>query len=384
MVETLKDIPTIHLTQPPKILFIVLNSKETSMKSMSRIISLVTLMATIPLAHAGYSESLKSIDTPPSVTKQEFAEVKRKLEGQYAYAPNLKSQFVTVDGVRMHYVEGGHTGTPIVFVHGFGSTWKMWEPVMLAFAQKHKVVAIDLPGLGQSGPIANDDYSAENTSALLLKTIQKILPKSTKENSSIYYVSHDLANSASYPLVAKNQGYITKVVFMDSPIPSKDMFTYPGITPQGPGLGWHFGYFAFGDIAEKQIANDPSLFFSYFIKTYAGKKEIFTPKLLSELIEPYSTREKLHAAFGYYKSHAKSVAQNEKLLAENIKLHIPSMALTGEQGVNDVLTKEMAARFVTDKNNFTATILPGCGHWMVEECAPQVIDSLTSFFDEKK
>ena len=204
MVETLKDIPTTHPIRPPEILFFTLNPKAILMKSINRVISIVTLIATIPLAHAEYSESLKSIDKPPPVTKPEFSQVKRKLEGQYAHAPSLTSKFATVDEVRMHYVEGGGTGTPIVFVHGFGSTWKMWEPVMLAFAQKHKVVAIDLPGLGQSGPIANDDYSAENTSELLLKTIQKILPESKKENASIYYVSHDLANSASYPLVAKN------------------------------------------------------------------------------------------------------------------------------------------------------------------------------------
>ncbi|MFH4130688.1 alpha/beta hydrolase, partial [Acinetobacter baumannii] len=74
---------------------------------------------------------------------------------------------------------------------------------------------------------------------------------------TIYYVSHDLGNTASYPLVANNQGYIKKAVFMDSPIPDRAMFEYPGYTADGPGLGWHFGYFSFGDIAEKQIANDP-------------------------------------------------------------------------------------------------------------------------------
>ncbi|HAS97333.1 MAG TPA: alpha/beta hydrolase, partial [Acinetobacter nosocomialis] len=147
----------------------------------------------------------------------------------------------------------------------------------------------------------------------------------------------------------------------------------------GPGLGWHFGYFSFGDIAEKQIANDPNLFFSYFIKTYAGKKEIFTPELLAELIEPYSTRDKLKAAFGYYRSHADSIRQNEALLANGKKLTIPSMALTGQKGVNDVLVKEMRARFVADPAQYTAIILPDTGHWMVEENAEGVEKSLSNF-----
>lgn len=324
--------------------------------------------------YADYDPNLKSIDTPPSVSQQLFNQVKTEKRGQYAYAKGLTSKFIESEGVRLHYVEGGSKGTPIVFVHGFGSTWKMWEPIMLSYMKDHKVIAIDLPGLGQSSSIENDDYSAENTSKILLGAIKKIAGK-----EPIYYVSHDLSNSASYPLVANNQGYIKKVVFMDSPIPDKAMFEYPGYTPDGPGLGWHFGYFSFGDIAEKQIANDPNLFFSYFIKTYAGKKELFTPELLAELIEPYSTREKLKAAFGYYRSHAKSIHQNEALLAANKKLTIPSMALTGQKGVNDVLVNEMRNRFVANPANFTGIILPNTGHWMVEENPKGVEENLSKF-----
>lgn len=332
------------------------------------------LFASVSSTYAEYDPNLKSIDTPPAVSQQKFDLVKSEKLGQYAYSQGLESKFIETDGVRLHYVEGGNSGTPIIFIHGFGSTWKMWEPVMEKFKATHKVIAIDLPGLGQSSPIKNEDYSAQNVSTILLSAIKKIAG-----DEPIYFVTHDLGNSASYPLVANNQGYIKKVVFMDSPIPDKSMFEYAGYTPSGPGLGWHFGYFSFGDIAEKQIASDPSLFFSYFIKTYAGKKDIFTPQLLSELIEPYSTREKLHAAFGYYKSHAKSIAQNEQLLAEGKKLSIPSMALTGEKGVNDVLVKEMRSRFVQDPQNFKGVILPGTGHWMVEENPTAVSDELSQF-----
>ncbi len=332
------------------------------------------LFASVSSTYAEYDPNLKSIDTPPAVSQQKFDLVKSEKLGQYAYSQSLESKFIETDGVRLHYVEGGNSGTPIIFIHGFGSTWKMWEPVMEKFKATHKVIAIDLPGLGQSSPIKNEDYSAQNVSTILLSAIKKIAG-----DEPIYFVTHDLGNSASYPLVANNQGYIKKVVFMDSPIPDKSMFEYAGYTHSGPGLGWHFGYFSFGDIAEKQIASDPSLFFSYFIKTYAGKKDIFTPQLLSELIEPYSTREKLHAAFGYYKSHAKSIAQNEQLLAEGKKLSIPSMALTGEKGVNDVLVKEMRSRFVQDPQNFKGVILPDTGHWMVEENPTAVSDELSQF-----
>ena len=337
-------------------------------------ISIAFILVGSSYANAEYDPNLKSIDTPPAVSQQMFNKVKSEGLGQYAYAKGLSSKFIESEGVKLHYVEGGSKGTPIVFIHGFGSTWKMWEPVMLSYMKDHKVIAIDLPGLGQSSPILNDDYSAENVSKILLSAIKQIT-----KNEPIYYVSHDIGNTASYPLVANNQDYVKKVVFMDSPIPDMETFNHPGYSPKGPGLGWHFGYFSFGDIAEKQIANDPNLFLSYFIKTYAGKKDIFTPELLAELIEPYSTRDKLKAAFGYYRSKKDSALQNEALLANNKKLFIPAMALSGEKGVNDILIKEMRAKFVEDPAKLEAVILSNTGHWLIEENPEGVEKSLSKF-----
>lgn len=316
-----------------------------------------------------------SIDTSAAVSKLALSKVKEEHRGQYNYPDGFKSDYVESNGIKLHYVSTG-SSRPIVFVHGFGSTWKMWEAALKQFSGEHQVIAINLPGLGQS-EASKTGYSAEALSSYLFTAIKKL----TKE--PIMYISHDLANTASYPMVANNQDYIKKVVFMDSPIPDKAMWTYPGYTPKGPGLGWHFGFFSFGDIAEKLIANDPKLFMSYFIKSYAGKKEIFTDALLDELIEPYSRIENLHAAFsGYYTSHSESIKQNEALLSNNKLIRIPSMSISGAKGVNDVLPKQMAARFVEDKSNFRAVILPGCGHWLMEECGAQVNAHLVEFIEK--
>ncbi len=47
-----------------------------------------------------------------------------------------------------HYRLG--TGTPLVLIHGIGSQWQMWRPVLGRLAQEHDVIAIDLPGFGAS------------------------------------------------------------------------------------------------------------------------------------------------------------------------------------------------------------------------------------------
>jgi pimeloyl-ACP methyl ester carboxylesterase len=47
----------------------------------------------------------------------------------------------------------GGSGPPLVLVHGLGLSWRSWQPVLDALEACHDVVAIDLPGFGESPPL---------------------------------------------------------------------------------------------------------------------------------------------------------------------------------------------------------------------------------------
>lgn len=47
-----------------------------------------------------------------------------------------------------HHREG--RGSPLVLIHGIGSRWQMWRPVLAPLAAAHDVIALDLPGFGAS------------------------------------------------------------------------------------------------------------------------------------------------------------------------------------------------------------------------------------------
>src|SRR5581483_3159397 len=49
-----------------------------------------------------------------------------------------------------HYRVGA--GEPLVLVHGIGSQWQVWAPIISRLAEERDVVAIDLPGFGASPP----------------------------------------------------------------------------------------------------------------------------------------------------------------------------------------------------------------------------------------
>jgi len=60
-------------------------------------------------------------------------------------------QYVEVDGLRIRYARRGATeGVPVLFIHGFGGDLDNWLFNIDAIGEKHPVIALDLPGHGQS------------------------------------------------------------------------------------------------------------------------------------------------------------------------------------------------------------------------------------------
>jgi pimeloyl-ACP methyl ester carboxylesterase len=49
--------------------------------------------------------------------------------------------------VSLNYYRGG-SGQPLVLIHGIGSRWQVWNPVLPALTREREVIALDLPGFG--------------------------------------------------------------------------------------------------------------------------------------------------------------------------------------------------------------------------------------------
>ncbi|MGV9663399.1 alpha/beta fold hydrolase [Nocardia niigatensis] len=51
------------------------------------------------------------------------------------------------------------SGDPLVLVHGVGSHWQVWEPIIGTLAESFDVIAVDLPGFGDTAPLAHTTVS---------------------------------------------------------------------------------------------------------------------------------------------------------------------------------------------------------------------------------
>jgi pimeloyl-ACP methyl ester carboxylesterase len=61
-----------------------------------------------------------------------------------------QSRFTTLDGARIHYVNYGKGSEALVLVHGWTQNVDSWRDQVPDFVKRNRVIAIDLPGHGQS------------------------------------------------------------------------------------------------------------------------------------------------------------------------------------------------------------------------------------------
>jgi alpha-beta hydrolase superfamily lysophospholipase len=69
--------------------------------------------------------------------------------GAWLATASLQARYETIEGRRVRYVRTG-SGPAVVLVHGFGSSLYTWKDVIPLLAVGHDVVALDLPGFGES------------------------------------------------------------------------------------------------------------------------------------------------------------------------------------------------------------------------------------------
>ncbi|HYQ87234.1 MAG TPA: alpha/beta hydrolase [Bacteroidota bacterium] len=61
-------------------------------------------------------------------------------------------RYVRAGGLRVHVLEGG-AGPPLLLIHGLGGPL-MWQRVLGPLSKRFRVMAVDLPGFGESDPVS--------------------------------------------------------------------------------------------------------------------------------------------------------------------------------------------------------------------------------------
>ena len=91
-------------------------------------------------------------------------------QGQAGPQVKLGAPLIENDGVKIGYRYCGEGDTTLLFVHGWCINKEYWEPQLDEFCTKYRIVAVDLPGFGQSGD-NRTDWSLEKFGSDIARVI---------------------------------------------------------------------------------------------------------------------------------------------------------------------------------------------------------------------
>jgi pimeloyl-ACP methyl ester carboxylesterase len=94
------------------------------------------------VAYAGQANPQAKPANTSAKSAERSPENQKKVAGE--------SKFTKLDGTRVHYVNYGKGDDALVLIHGWTMNVGNWNDQIPDFAKAHRVVAIDLPGHGQS------------------------------------------------------------------------------------------------------------------------------------------------------------------------------------------------------------------------------------------
>ncbi len=126
-----------------------------------------------------------------------------------AVFPSFTSRTATLDGVTIHYLFGG-TGSPVLLVHGLGSSAGVEFFYNLeALAASHQVIAVDLPGFGQS-----DKPALAYTIDLFVRVVRDFMASIGLQRTAVIGVS--MGGRVALGLALDAPEYVDRLILVDA------------------------------------------------------------------------------------------------------------------------------------------------------------------------
>lgn len=275
-------------------------------------------------------------------------------------AVTIASRTANVDGLSLHYRTAG-SGSPVILLHGYAETSRMWNPIIPRLAEKFTVIAPDLPGIGDSGiPAGPMDMK---TAAIRIHSLARSLGISKTR-----VVGHDIGLMVAYAYAALYPAEVEKLVLMDAFLPGvgewEKIYNNPAI--------WHFRFN--GPTPEALVLGRERTYFEHYWNDFAADKTHSIPE--GERVAYtalYARPGRMRAGWAYFISFPQTAKDFAEL--SRTKLTMPVLSMGGEKA-NGVALGEQVKLVGT---NVTVIVLKNCGHWMMEEQPKETMDALVKF-----
>lgn len=272
---------------------------------------------------------------------------------------NQASQFMPVLGMKVHYRDEGirSDSVPLILLHGMSSSLNTWDSVVLFLKEERRVISLDLPGFGLTGPSPENTYNFDYYSKFIDSFTARLQLK------RFILVGNSMGGAISWNYALHDPQALAKLILIDAAgYPKKD---------ESGSLGFK--------IASTPIINNLLL--------YATPRALVRKSLETVYFDPARVTDAQVERF-----HDVAIREGNRAAALQIfkgsfgttqhkgridQIKTPTLILWGEK--DNLISVENVNRFKQDIQGSLAEIYPNVGHVPMEEVPGKVAQSILNF-----
>ena len=265
--------------------------------------------------------------------------------------PAPKSSFVTVNGARLHVLDWGGTGAPIVLLHATGLLGRVYRPLAEPLCSIGHIYSYDQRGHGDSSQAPDGAYDWDWT----MKDLAGFI--AANRWSDVRAIGHSAGATAIGSLASEHPGLISRAVLVE-PVVFE--------SPEAPELGWR-NPFIEKTLKRKRTFDHVEAMFSNFDRK--PPYDTWRKDILLDYCEfgTRPTRDGRRELKCTPEIEAKfyETARDFDGLGKILMAEIPMLVMFGTRG--DSLGAPLSERIARELKNGRVIDVPDTGHFMPME-----------------
>jgi pimeloyl-ACP methyl ester carboxylesterase len=289
--------------------------------------------------------------------------------GEAPELPGVTHRYVDVGGLRVHVAEAGR-GEPLVLQHGWPQNWWAWRFLIPPLAERYRVIAPDLRGLGWSdAPPAH--YEKEQLATDLLGVMDAL------GLERVRLAGHDWGGFAGFLACVRAPERFSRFMSMsilhpwpppERPSPSQLAKAWYQVLMATPGLGQQvvqrMGFVPRALVASRKVGEWTPEELEVYGERFRDPARARGTVLL---YRTFLTRELRPIIAGLYNGR---------------RLTVPTQLVVGAE--DDLLKNNPLTGYEQDADDMTIDRIPGVGHWMLDEAPDEVLPRMLAFFGDPR
>jgi pimeloyl-ACP methyl ester carboxylesterase len=279
------------------------------------------------------------------------------------------------EGVELAYLREGEGGYPLLLVHGWPETMRIWWRNIAPLAEAgFEVIVPDLRGFGETGPIPGDErYDTAGSSLDLHGLVTDVLG-----HERIAASGGDYGGVVIEDMGLRFEGLIERQVLFNTIPPMLERAELTALTRQAADYFRRQSRDADALAAELRTPEERR---RYIAQCYGSRfwaaPGTFTDEDVDFMTEPFADADTLRTSFGLYESAVgnRPLTDTPRLFEPN---PIPTVVLYGPE--DHVIAREFSDRMVAAFPNIVGPFdVPGAGHFLQWERADLLNRTLAAF-----